>query len=107
MNATCARKANTRRKRDKQAAVNATLQICSRNMRYKTSIGRPLPHVACYVLVPRGRESQPIGVPGELCCAGVHVARGYLNRPEKTAECFVENPCFDAGRDDVPELIRM
>ena len=34
----------------------------------------------------------PIGVPGEVCVAGVCLAGGYLDRPELTAERFIANP---------------
>ena len=54
-------------------------------------IGRPIDNLQCHV-VDAGLRSLPIGVPGELCLAGVGLARGYLNRPELTAERFVSNP---------------
>ena len=50
-------------------------------------IGTPLPNVKFYIMDEKGRL-QPIGVPGELCIAGVGLARGYLNQPELTAERF-------------------
>ncbi|MCK4258431.1 MAG: non-ribosomal peptide synthase/polyketide synthase [Halanaerobiales bacterium] len=54
-------------------------------------IGRPLCNIQVYVL---GSEDQlqPIGVPGELCIAGVGLARGYLNRHDLTSVKFVPNP---------------
>ena len=63
-------------------------------------IGKPLANTWVYILDPYG-NLQPMGVPGELCIAGVQVARGYLNRPDLTAEKFVSNPyatCPDNAR---------
>jgi len=54
-------------------------------------IGRPFPNYRVYVL-DRWLQPVPIGVPGELCIAGVGLARGYFNRPEITALSFVPNP---------------
>ncbi|MDZ7375436.1 MAG: amino acid adenylation domain-containing protein, partial [candidate division KSB1 bacterium] len=56
-----------------------------------TIIGRPIPNYRVYVL-DRQLQPVPIGVPGELCIAGVGLARGYFNRPEITALSFVPNP---------------
>ena len=55
------------------------------------AIGRPIAGTQLYVL-SEGLDLQPIGIPGELCIAGLGVAHGYLNRPELTAERFVANP---------------
>jgi amino acid adenylation domain-containing protein len=52
-------------------------------------IGRPIDNTQILVLDRDGLSLQPIGVPGELCIAGVGLARGYLNNPELTAERFV------------------
>jgi len=53
-------------------------------------IGKPIDNTQLYVM-DKKMQLQPIGVPGELCIAGVGLARGYLNRPDLTAEKFVEN----------------
>ncbi|MCP4156261.1 MAG: amino acid adenylation domain-containing protein, partial [bacterium] len=52
-------------------------------------IGKPEPNLKLYILDEHERI-QPLGVPGELCIAGVGVTRGYLNRPELTAEKFAK-----------------
>ncbi|HVJ95070.1 MAG TPA: amino acid adenylation domain-containing protein [Labilithrix sp.] len=57
----------------------------------RVPIGKPIDNIQLYVVDPDG-QSQPVGVPGELCIAGVGLARGYLERPELTAQKFVENP---------------
>ncbi|WP_218936580.1 non-ribosomal peptide synthetase [Bacillus cereus] len=58
-------------------------------------IGKPIDNVQLYVVDTKG-HLQPIGIPGELCIAGVGLARGYLNRPQLTEEKFVDNP-FNIG----------
>ncbi|MCP4151979.1 MAG: amino acid adenylation domain-containing protein, partial [bacterium] len=52
-------------------------------------IGKPEPNLKLYIL-DKHERIQPVGVPGELCIAGVGVTRGYLNRPELTAEKFAK-----------------
>lgn len=54
-------------------------------------IGKAIANVKLYIVDSLGRRV-PVGAPGELCIAGVHVSRGYLNRPEKTAEVYEDNP---------------
>ena len=62
-------------------------------------IGKALDNVKMYIL-DRYQRQVPIGVPGELCIAGLHVGRGYLNRPEATAAAFGQNPFGDAAPYD-------
>ncbi len=58
-------------------------------------IGKPVGNMKLYNL--DGNKLCGIGVPGELCIAGVGLAKGYLNRPELTAEKFIDNP-FSEGK---------
>lgn len=53
--------------------------------------GKPLPGVR-YLVLNDKLEVCPVGVPGELCCAGTGVARGYLGDPDLTAERFIHWP---------------
>lgn len=62
-------------------------------------IGKALDNVKTYILDPFKRPV-PLGVPGELAIAGMHVARGYLNRPEATAAAFGDNPFDDQAPYD-------
>ncbi len=59
-------------------------------------IGKPIDNIQLYVM-DKKMQLQPIGVPGELCIAGVGLAKGYLNRPDLTSEKFIENP-FSEGK---------
>ncbi|MEB7831147.1 non-ribosomal peptide synthetase [Staphylococcus xylosus] len=60
------------------------------------TIGRPIANVQMYVL-NNNNQHTGIGVPGELCIAGVAVTDGYLNRPELTQQQFIDNP-FGKGK---------
>jgi amino acid adenylation domain-containing protein len=60
-------------------------------------IGKPVHNTQLYLL-DRWLEPVPIGVPGEICVAGIQVGRGYLNRPDLTAEKFIPDP-FDFAQD--------
>ncbi|EWC62191.1 Siderophore biosynthesis non-ribosomal peptide synthetase module [Actinokineospora spheciospongiae] len=51
--------------------------------------GRPIANTAYRVLDERGFD-RPVGVAGELHCAGPGVAHGYWGDPERTARSFVE-----------------
>jgi amino acid adenylation domain-containing protein len=54
-------------------------------------IGLPIANTKIFIL-DSNLEPLPIGVPGEICIAGVGLARGYLDRPDLTAERFVPDP---------------
>lgn len=53
-------------------------------------IGRPVDNLRLYILDKR-LNPVPVGVPGELCVAGIGVGRGYLNKPDLTAKAFLPN----------------
>ncbi|WP_051860412.1 class I adenylate-forming enzyme family protein [Streptomyces anulatus] len=54
---------------------------------YKTStVGRPLPHVACKVVDPETGAVQPLGVPGEICARGYQQLLAYYGDPQATAQ---------------------
>ena len=75
-----------------EAAVDVTYWACERDSeRRAVPIGRPVANTKIHVVEPNGVVA-PIGVPGELCIAGVQVGRGYLARPGLSAEKFVPDP---------------
>jgi amino acid adenylation domain-containing protein len=59
-------------------------------------IGRPVHNTRLYLL-NRWLEPVPVGVPGEICVAGIQVGRGYLDRPDLTAEKFIPDPFDETG----------
>ncbi|MCC7051143.1 MAG: amino acid adenylation domain-containing protein, partial [Bacteroidia bacterium] len=58
------------------------------NEEEKITIGRPLINYAIFI-VDSAQQICPVGVPGELCIAGLGLAQGYLNKNELTAEKFI------------------
>ncbi|GGU72857.1 hypothetical protein GCM10010211_43380 [Streptomyces albospinus] len=75
-----------------EAAVDVSYFDCDAvDATRSVPIGRPIDNIKLLVRTRRGALA-PIGVPGELCIAGVGLARGYLHAPELTAERFVAGP---------------
>ena len=64
----------------------------------RVPIGTPIANTAIYVL-DTNLQLLPIGVPGEICVAGIGVGEGYWNQAEKTATSFVGNP-YSTGEND-------
>ncbi|MCJ8271596.1 MAG: condensation domain-containing protein, partial [Psychrosphaera sp.] len=60
-------------------------------------IGKKLATDEAYILNSVA-QLVPLGTVGELHVGGDGLARGYLNRPQLTAECFIDNPFYDAGK---------
>jgi len=72
-----------------EASIDVTFFNCPDNQQVLENIpiGKPIDNIQLFIL-NRYFRLQPIGVPGELCIAGIGLARGYLNRPELTSEKF-------------------
>ncbi len=75
-----------------EAAIDASHHACRAGRSDGLiPIGRPVSN-AEVLLLDRGLEPAPIGVPGELYIGGAGLARGYLGRADLTAERFVPHP---------------
>ena len=64
----------------------------------RVPIGTAIANTAIYVL-DKELQLVPIGVPGEICVAGIGVGEGYWKQAEKTAASFLENP-YSVGEYD-------
>jgi amino acid adenylation domain-containing protein len=80
-----------------EATVDVSAYDCANYSQGSVPIGAPIDNIRLYV-VDEQLRLRPIGIPGELCIAGVGLARGYLNRGELTAEKFVPDPFFPGER---------
>ncbi|MEV0623397.1 amino acid adenylation domain-containing protein [Nonomuraea sp. NPDC050404] len=80
-----------------EAAVDVTWQpLRGLSPHTAVPIGEPVPGTRIEILdSAAGRV--PLGVPGELCIAGLQLARGYVGRPGLTAERFVPDPYGPPG----------
>ncbi|MGC0154189.1 amino acid adenylation domain-containing protein [Chromobacterium vaccinii] len=72
-----------------ETSIEVTMWPCAPGERGQPQpIGRPIANTRIHILDESGME-MPVGVPGEICIAGVQVAHGYLNRPDLSAERFL------------------
>ncbi|WP_139488133.1 non-ribosomal peptide synthetase [Brevibacillus dissolubilis] len=83
-----------------EASIYAAYFSCTNSKQDDKSIpiGRPIANTKLYILDQESNGLAPIGVPGELCIAGVGLAQGYLNKEELTNKVFVENPVVPGER---------
>jgi len=77
-----------------EASIDVTYYTCY-EVTSVVPIGKPINNMRIYMM--NEGNLCGIGLPGELCIAGVGLAQGYLNRPELTKEKFIDNP-FGAGK---------
>jgi amino acid adenylation domain-containing protein len=81
-----------------EATVDVThLDCTTRPELDKVTIGCPIANTQI-AIVDKQLRAMPIGVPGELCIAGVGLARGYHAQPEMTRERFVTHLLNGAER---------
>lgn len=81
-----------------EAAIDVSYFDCREMILGETvPIGRPIDNIKLYI-VDEALNLLPVGIPGEICIAGVGLARGYLNRAELTKERFVLNPTVPGER---------
>ncbi|MGD9488073.1 MAG: amino acid adenylation domain-containing protein [Calditrichaceae bacterium] len=81
-----------------ETTVCASMHLCSGKYPSGPPIGMPISNFKIFIL-DEYKQPVPMGVPGELCIAGVGLARGYLNRPGQTAEKFIPNPFSEEPGD--------
>lgn len=78
-------------------SVCATMHHVSPGAHEPIAIGDPIANGEIY-LMDANLELAPLGVPGEICMAGVNLARGYHQRAGITATSFVPHPFKDGER---------
>ncbi len=79
-----------------EAAVDVTWQPCPPGDIGPVPIGRPIANLGIHILDPSW-QPVPIGVPGEICLAGLGLGRGYHRRAGLTAERWIPQPAETGG----------
>ncbi|HEX5402493.1 MAG TPA: amino acid adenylation domain-containing protein [Pseudonocardiaceae bacterium] len=78
-----------------EAAIDVTAHRC-RPGEEPVPIGAPVANTRIHIVDEHGERSA-VGVPGEICLAGVQLADGYPARPGLTADRFVPDPFGPPG----------
>ena len=78
-----------------EATVNSITYCLDETDYTNIPIGKPISNLRVYI-VDKDKLCG-IGMPGEICIAGIGLAKGYLNKPELTNEKFVQDP-FNEGK---------
>lgn len=72
-----------------ETSLTATVWTCNREKPERViPVGRPVGNTQIWVL-DEDLQMLPVGVPGEICLAGVGLSPGYINQDELTAEKFI------------------
>lgn len=79
-----------------ETTVDVTYYDCSPHDGELIPIGKPIDNTKIYIM--NDNKLAPIGIPGELCIAGVGLARDYINHPEESRERFVSNTVIPGER---------
>lgn len=81
-----------------EATVDVSYFDCTEpNPKGIVPIGAPIDNIKLLIM-NRNLKLQGIGIPSELCIAGVGLARGYLNRILQTDESFPKHPLLKGER---------
>ena len=77
-----------------EASIDVTFFDCKRGQK-RIPIGKPISNIQIYMI--NHDRLCGIGMPGELCIAGIGVAKGYINKTQLTDEKFIPNPFCEDG----------
>ncbi len=86
-----------------EASIDVTYYDCKAGQSM-IPIGKPIPNIQIYIL--KHDRLCGIGMPGELCIAGIGVAKGYINKKQLTEEKFIRNPFGDGFLYKTGDLAR-
>ncbi len=84
------------------ATITTTWEIGGiRRFGQKVNIGAPTANTSVYI-VDEELRLQPVGVPGELLCAGDGLSLGYQNPNTPNQKNFIEHPFLDLEHQKTP-----